>query len=89
MTELEKALKDGIRGANFEPGYRTKNGCPATIDKARVYAGLDPSIDIIPSKKDPIAQKLPINMVLGAFILRGDMHTDPEQWLLLKEYKKK
>jgi hypothetical protein len=64
-------------------------GTPWIITKAHVYAGLDPSIDIIPSKEDPIAQKLPINMVLGAFILRGDMHTDPTQWLLLKDYKKK
>ena len=37
VAELEKALKDGIRGANFEPGYRTKNGGPATIDNADFY----------------------------------------------------
>ncbi|HDM78194.1 MAG TPA: hypothetical protein ENG51_17295 [Deltaproteobacteria bacterium] len=63
-------------------------GTPWVITKARVYAGLNPSIDILPSKEDPIAQKLPINMVLGAFILRGDMHTDPNAWLLLVDYKK-
>jgi predicted TIM-barrel fold metal-dependent hydrolase len=37
VTELEDALKNGIRGANFEPGYRTKNGGPATIDNADFY----------------------------------------------------
>lgn len=63
-------------------------GTPWIITRAEVYAGLNPSIDMIPSIEDPIARKLPINMVLGAFILRGDMHTDPSQWLLLKDYKK-
>jgi len=37
VAELEQALKNGIRGANFEPGYRTKNGGPATIDNADFY----------------------------------------------------
>jgi predicted TIM-barrel fold metal-dependent hydrolase len=37
VAELDKALADGIRGANFEPGYRTKNGGPATIDNADFY----------------------------------------------------
>ncbi len=37
VSELEQALRNGIRGANFEPGYRTKNGGPATIDNADFY----------------------------------------------------
>jgi predicted TIM-barrel fold metal-dependent hydrolase len=37
VEELEAALGNGIRGANFEPGYRTKNGGPATIDNADFY----------------------------------------------------
>ncbi|HDM78195.1 MAG TPA: twin-arginine translocation signal domain-containing protein [Deltaproteobacteria bacterium] len=37
VAELEDALRKGIRGANFEPGYRTKNGGPATIDNADFY----------------------------------------------------
>ncbi len=37
VAELEAALKNGIRGANFEPGYRAKNGGPATIDNADFY----------------------------------------------------
>ena len=37
VAELEKALSEGIRGANFEPGYRTKNGGPTTIDNADFY----------------------------------------------------
>ncbi len=37
VEELEAALKAGIRGANFEPGYRTKNGGPATADNADFY----------------------------------------------------
>lgn len=64
-------------------------GTPWVITKANVWAGIKPSIDLIPSKEDPIAQKLPVNMVLASFILRGDMHTNPKDWVLLKDYKKK
>ena len=63
-------------------------GTPWIITRAKVYAGVNPSIDFIPSKEDPIASKLPVNTVLGAFVLRGDMHTDPKEWLLLVDYKK-
>ncbi len=38
ISELEDALeKMGLRGANLEPGYRTKNGGAATIDNADFY----------------------------------------------------
>jgi predicted TIM-barrel fold metal-dependent hydrolase len=37
VAELEDAMAKGIRGANFEPGYRTKNGGPATIDNADFF----------------------------------------------------
>jgi predicted TIM-barrel fold metal-dependent hydrolase len=37
VSELEKALDAGIPGANFEPGYRTKNGGQATVDNADFY----------------------------------------------------
>ncbi len=37
VAELDAAVKAGIRGANFEPGYRTKNGGPATIDNADFF----------------------------------------------------
>ncbi len=37
VSELEKALDAGLPGANFEPGYRTKNGGPATVDNADFF----------------------------------------------------
>ena len=38
VSELEHAIKvDGLRGANLEPGYRTKNGGATTIDNADFY----------------------------------------------------
>jgi uncharacterized protein len=38
ISELEDAIKKlGLRGANLEPGYRTKNGGAATIDNADFY----------------------------------------------------
>jgi predicted TIM-barrel fold metal-dependent hydrolase len=35
--ELEVALEKGLRGANIEPGYRSKNGGPTTIDNPDFY----------------------------------------------------
>ncbi len=64
-------------------------GTPWVITKATVWEGLDASIDLVPSEEDPLAQNLPINMILGAFILRGDMHTDPKVWPLLEDYSNK
>ena len=64
-------------------------GTPWVITKATVWEGLNASIDFIPSEEDPLAQNLPINMILGAFILRGDMHTDPKVWPLLEDYSNK
>ena len=63
-------------------------GTPWVITRATVWEGLDASIDLIPSEEDPLAQNLPINMILGAFILRGDMHTNPATWPLLEDYRK-
>jgi len=63
-------------------------GTPWIITRATVWEGLDASIDFVPAKEDPLAQTLPVNMILGAFILRGDMHTDPTTWPLLKDYRK-
>jgi predicted TIM-barrel fold metal-dependent hydrolase len=38
ISELEAAIKTlGLRGANIEPGYRTKNGGATTIDDADFY----------------------------------------------------
>jgi hypothetical protein len=34
-----------------------------------------------------VGQLLPVNAVLGAFILRGDMHTKADEWVL-KDLKK-
>jgi hypothetical protein len=37
---------------------------------------------------DPIARALPVNMVQGSFVLRGDMYTGVREWMLLYDYKK-
>lgn len=63
-------------------------GTPWVITEAMVWEGLTPSIDFIASMDDPIARALPVNMVLGSFILRGDMYTDVREWMLLHDYKK-
>ena len=60
---------------------------PWIITKAKVWEGLDASIDLLPSKEDPIAKALPVNMILASYILKGDMHTNPKDWILLKDYK--
>jgi hypothetical protein len=43
---------------------------------------------ILPIEEDPIGQLLPVNAVLGAFILRGDMHTKADEWVLIEDLKK-
>jgi hypothetical protein len=62
-------------------------GTPWVITEAVVWEGLTPSLDFIASDDDPIARTLPVNLVLGSFILRGNMHTNPAEWLLLHDYK--
>jgi len=52
------------------------------ITEAVVWEGLNPSLDFVASEDDPIAQTLPVNLVLGSFILNGNMHTNPAEWLL-------
>jgi hypothetical protein len=61
-------------------------GTPWIITRATVWEGLDASIDFIPNEEDPLYEHFPVNMVLGAFILRGDMYTDPKDWPLLEDY---
>ena len=63
-------------------------GTPWVITKAEIYEGLNPKIDLLMSKEDPIAKLLPVNMVLASYILKGDMYTDPKEWVLIKDYKK-
>jgi hypothetical protein len=63
-------------------------GTPWVITEAVVWEGLTPSLDFVPSEDDPLARTLPVNLVLGSFILRGNMHTNPAEWLLLHDYKK-
>jgi len=63
-------------------------GTPWVITEAVVWEGLTPSLEFVASDDDPLAQTLPVNLVLGSFILRGNMHTNPAEWLLLHDYKK-
>jgi acetoacetate decarboxylase len=63
-------------------------GTPWHITKAEIYAGEAASLELYPSKEDPIGQLLPYNAVLGAFILRGDMYTKSDEWRLIEDLKK-
>jgi hypothetical protein len=56
--------------------------------KAEFYAGEAAGMEMYRSKEDPIGELLPFNGVLGAFILRGDMYTKSEEWVLLEDLKK-
>ena len=51
-----------------------------------IYKGLDTSIELFPSKEDPIAKVLPSNAMLGSYIVHGDMYTDAREWVLIKDY---
>jgi hypothetical protein len=61
---------------------------PWRVSKAEIYAGDAASIEFYPSEEDPIAQLLPVNSVLGAWVLRGDMYTELEDWRLIEDLKK-
>jgi hypothetical protein len=63
-------------------------GTPWRVTKAEIYAGHAASMDLHPSEEDPIAQLLPFNAALGAFILRGDMYTESAEWVLIEDLKK-
>ncbi|MGH8065486.1 MAG: acetoacetate decarboxylase family protein [Candidatus Entotheonellia bacterium] len=63
-------------------------GTPWHVTKAEIYAGDAATMELYPSKEDPIGQLLPCNSVLGAFILRGDMYTKTEEWVLIEDLKK-
>ena len=64
-------------------------GTPWHVTKAEIYAGDAASMELYPSKEDPIGELLPFNSVLGAYILRGDMYTKAEEWVLVEDLKKK
>jgi hypothetical protein len=63
-------------------------GTPWHITKAEVYAADAASMELFPSKEDPLGQLLPCNSVLGAYIIRGDMYTKSDEWMLLEDLKK-
>jgi hypothetical protein len=63
-------------------------GTPWHVTKAETYPADAASMEFFRSEEDPIGQLLPVNSVLGAFILRGDMHTKADEWLLLEDLKK-
>ena len=53
-----------------------------------IYAGDAASLDLHPTKEDPLGRLLPCNSVLGAFIIRGDMYTKADEWELVEDLKK-
>jgi hypothetical protein len=63
-------------------------GTPWHVTKAEFYAADAASMEFFRSEEDPIGELLPVNSVLGAFILRGDMHTSADEWMLLEDLKR-
>jgi hypothetical protein len=63
-------------------------GTPWRVKKGEIYAADAATVEFYPSEEDPIAELLPCNTVLGAWILRGDMDTNPEEWMLIEDLKK-
>jgi len=63
-------------------------GTPWHVTKADIYAGNFAGLELYPSTEDPIGRLLPVNAVLGAFIIRGDMYTKADEWVVLEDLKK-
>ncbi len=60
-------------------------GTPWHVTRAEIYAGDAATMELYPSNEDPLAELLPSNMVLGAFVLRGDMYTNADEWVLIED----
>jgi hypothetical protein len=82
-------------GLRFMPGIGKKAKGPAIFElisttwvmtPAEIYEGLDPSILLTPNEEDPIAEKLPVNSVLGGYIIKGNMNTLTKEWDVVKDY---
>jgi Acetoacetate decarboxylase (ADC) len=63
-------------------------GTPWHVTKADIYAGNAAGLELYASTEDPIGQLLPVNAVLGAFIIRGDMYTKADEWVVLEDLRK-
>jgi hypothetical protein len=57
------------------------------VTRADIYAGDGASIELHTTQEDPLGRLLPVNAVLGAYILRGDMHTTATEWVLVEDLK--
>jgi Acetoacetate decarboxylase (ADC) len=64
-------------------------GSPWVVTKADIFIGVDPSIELYHSKEDPIGELLPIDAVIGSYIIRGDLYTDPMNWHVVADLKNK
>lgn len=70
VADLERAIAGGLRGANLEPGYRTKNGGATTIDNA----------DFFPIFETMIAADLPLMVQTGQAAGIFDWNDANEIW---------
>jgi hypothetical protein len=71
VGEIEDAIKNkGLRGANIEPGYRTKNGGPTTID----------CVDFYPFFETMIALDFPLMVQTGAYAGLANWGAANEIW---------
>lgn len=59
---------------------------PWVVTEGSVYEGLNPSIDLSPLDEDPVAQALPVNSVLGSYIVKGSMYTNSAEWSVVFDY---
>jgi len=75
---------NGVAGADVVQLVAT----PWRVTKGEIYAADAAGIELYSSEEDPLGELLPVNAVLGAWVLRGDMDTNPEEWMLIEDLKK-
>ncbi len=68
---ISRFTKPGIGKNSNKSAVLQLIGTPWVITKADVFAGENPSMELYPSKDDPIAQALPVNAVLASYIHQG------------------
>jgi hypothetical protein len=62
---------------------------PWVITKADIFIGVEASAELYPHQEDPLADLLPVDAIIGSYIVRGELYTDPSNWTLIEDLKKR
>jgi hypothetical protein len=88
LLTMGQKMIPGVGDKADKPEVLQLVATPWVMYEGEIYEGLDASLDLINQPEDPIAKALPVNAVLGSYIIRGSMTTRVDQWFVVKDYLK-